>query len=111
MPQKSSHPTNSKHLSARDLIQKRIFLIRGQKVRLSTDLALLYGVEPRALVKAVKRNVDRFPQDCMFQLNKEEVESLKSHIVIISLGGHRPVRPYAFTREGMNMLSSILRSI
>jgi len=62
-------------------IERMILLIRGQKVMLSRDLAKLYGVEPRALIQAVKRNIDRFPSDFMFQLTKEEFDNLKSQIV------------------------------
>ena len=78
-------------------IEKRIFFLRGQKVMLSTDLAELYQVEPRILVQAVKRNIDRFPEDFMFQLTQEEFANLKSQIVISSWGGLRRATPYAFT--------------
>ena len=66
------------------LIEKQIVLLRGERVMLSTDLAALYGVEPRVLVQAVKRNLDRFPDDFMFQLTREELTNLKSQIVISS---------------------------
>ena len=91
-------------------IEQAILLIRGQKVMLSTDLAKLYQVEPRALVQAVKRNIDRFPRDFMFQLNKGEFSNLKSQIVISSWGGLRRARPFAFTEKGVAMLSTVLRS-
>jgi len=91
-------------------IEKRIYLFRGKKVMLSTDLADLYGVEVRAFVQAVKRNVMRFPEDFMFQLNEKEYDILKSQIVISSWGGARRARPYAFTEQGVAMLSSVLRS-
>jgi hypothetical protein len=91
-------------------IEKRIFLIRGHKVMLSNDLAELYEVEPRILVQAVKRNIDRFPEDFMFQLSQEEFSILKSQIVISSWGGLRRATPYAFTEQGVAMLSSVLRS-
>ncbi len=91
-------------------IQKRIFLLRGQKVMLSMDLADLYGVEVRALVQAVKRNRERFPEDFMFQLNKTEFANLKSQIVTSSWGGLRRAAPYAFTEQGVAMLSSVLKS-
>jgi len=78
-------------------IEKRIFTIRGHRVMLSPHLAELYGVEPRALVQAVKRNLDRFPEDFMFQLNEEEFQDLKSQFVISSWGGARRAFPYAFT--------------
>ncbi len=91
-------------------IERRIFLLRRQKVMLSPDLADLYSVEPRALVQAVKRNIERFPADFMFQLNGEEFSSLKSQIVTSSWGGLRRAAPYAFTEEGVAMLSSVLHS-
>jgi hypothetical protein len=93
-----------------EVIEQRILLIRGQKVMLSTDLAELYQVEPRVLVQAVKRNIARFPQDFMFQLTEEEFSNLKSQIVISSWGGLRRARPYAFTEQGVAMLSSVLNS-
>lgn len=97
------------HLVPTERIEKRIFLLRGRKVMLSSDLADLYGVEPRALVQAVKRNLERFPDDFTFQLENQEVRILKSQSVISSWGGLRS-NPYAFTELGIAMLSSILRS-
>jgi hypothetical protein len=91
-------------------IERSILLIRGHKIMLSTDLAELYGVEPRILVQAVKRNINRFPEDFMFQLSKEEFSNLKSQIVISGWGGLRRAAPYAFTEQGVAMLSSVLRS-
>ena len=91
-------------------IESRIFMLRGHKVMLSPDLADLYEVEPRALVQAVKRNVERFPSDFMFQLNAREFEHLKSQIVISSWGGLRRAAPYDFTEQGVAMPSSVLRS-
>src|SRR3989338_7722983 len=91
-------------------IEQRILLLRGCKVMLSTYLAELYEVEPRILVQAVKRNIERFPPDFMFQLNKAEFRNLKSQIVTSSCGGLRRANPYAFTEQGVAMLSSILRS-
>lgn len=91
-------------------IESRIFLIRGEKVMLSTHLAELYEVEPRALVQAVKRNRERFPDDFMFQLTRDEFAALKSQIVTSSWGGLRRATPYAFTEQGVAMLSSVLRS-
>ena len=84
--------------------------LRYLKVMLSTDLAELYEVETRVLMQAVKRNIDRFPEDFMFQLNQKEFENLKSQIVISSWGGARRAKPYAFTEQGIAMLSSVLRS-
>ena len=79
-------------------------LARGQKVMLSTDLAELYEVAPRVLVQAVKRNIQRFPQDFMFQLTRQEHANLKSQIVTSSWGGARRATPYAFTEQGVPML-------
>ncbi|MGO8745947.1 MAG: ORF6N domain-containing protein [Thermoguttaceae bacterium] len=93
-------------------IERAILLIRGHKVMLSPDLAEIYGVAPRALVQAVKRNSERFPEDFMFQLTKEELEILKSQTVISSAGnwgGARRATPYAFTEQGVAMFSSVLR--
>jgi len=91
-------------------IESSILLIRGHKVMLSPDLAALYAVEPRALVQAVKRNIERFPKDFMFQLTRAEFAGLKSQIVTSSWGGARRAPPYAFTEQGVAMLSSVLRS-
>jgi hypothetical protein len=79
-------------------------------VMLSTHLADLYGVVPKVLIQAVKRNMERFPEDFMFQLSAVEYENLKSQIVTSSWGGLRRARPYAFTEQGVAMLSSVLRS-
>ena len=91
-------------------IEPLIFLLRGQRVMWSHHLAKLYGVETRVLVQAVRRNIDRFPEDFMFQLTNEEFANLKSQIVISSWGGRRRAKPYAFTEQGVAMLSSVLRS-
>ena len=77
---------------------------------LSTHLAELYEVEPRALVQAVKRNIERFPPDFIFQLSKVEFQNLKSQIVTSNWGGLRRAAPYAFTEQGVAMLSSVLNS-
>ena len=92
-------------------IQSKIFLIRGQKIMLDRDLAKLYGVETRALNQSVKRNIRRFPDDFMFRLNKQEVGTWISQIVI-SNRAKKGIRqkPYAFTEHGILMLSSILNS-
>ena len=100
----------SDNLVPAEIIEKRIFLLRSQKVMLSVHLAELYQVEPRVLIQAVKRNIDRFPGDFMFQLSKEEFANLKSQFVISSWGGLRRSTPYAFTEQGVAMLSSVLRS-
>ena len=92
-----------------DAIRARILTIRGVQVMLDRDLAELYGVTTGALNQAVKRNMNRFPERFMFQLNKTEYADLKSQTVISSWGGSRS-RPYAFTEQGIAMLSSVLRS-
>ena len=91
-------------------IERAIFLIRRQKVMLDADLAELYGVETKVLVQAVKRNLTRFPEDFMFQLSQEEFAILRSQIVTSSDWGGRRYPPYAFTEQGVAMLSSVLRS-
>ena len=91
-------------------IESAIYLVRGHKVMLSTHLAALYGVEARVLVQAVKRNLERFPKDFMFQLTRTEFANLKSQFVISSWGGLRRAAPYAFTEQGVAMLSSVLKS-
>jgi hypothetical protein len=93
------------------IIENKIFLIRGYKVMLDEDIACLYQVETRSVVQAVKRNIDRFPLDFVFQLTDGESESLRSQTVIsnASRGGRRYL-PYVFTEHGVAMLSSVLRS-
>jgi len=95
-----------------EIIEKKILLIRGEKVMLDADLAELYGVETFNLNKAVKRNIDRFPEDFMFQLSKEEADSLRFQIGMskeTGRGGRRYL-PYVFTEQGVAMLSSVLNS-
>jgi len=102
--------TDKQSMIPSERIEKRIYFIRQQKVMLSIDLAVLYEVEPRVLIQAVKRNIERFPEDFMFQLSEKEFADLKSQIVISSWGGLRRATPYAFTEQGVAMLSSVLRS-
>lgn len=91
------------------IIQSKIYEIRGQQVMFDFDLAALYQVETRILNQSVKRNIKRFPEDFMFQLTVEEWQNLKSQFVISSWGGVRKL-PYAFTEQGVAMLSSVLNS-
>jgi len=95
-----------------EVIEKRIYLIRGQKVMFDADLAELYEVETGALNRAVKRNADRFPEDFMFSLSAAEHDSLRCQIGILNTrrGGHRKYLPYVFSEQGIAMLSSVLRS-
>ena len=91
------------------IVQNLIYEIRGQKVMLDADLARLYQVETKVLNQAVRRNIKRFPEDFMFQLDNKEFANLKSQIVTSSWGGRR-TPPLAFTEEGIAMLSSVLHS-
>ena len=112
-------------LVPQEIIEQKIFIIRAHKVMLSNDLANLYNVEARSLIQAVKRNRKRFPEDFMFQLTWKELKSLRSQIVILNSDGssvreeqrniprrgkHHKFLPYAFTEQGVAMLSSVLRS-
>ena len=99
----------SKEIIPIDRITQSIYFLRGQKVMLDFDLAALYRVATGALNRAVKRNRDRFPSDFMFQLRAEEVGNLKCQFGISSWGGRR-ASPYAFTEQGVAMLSSVLKS-
>lgn len=93
------------------LIERRIYLIRGHKVMIDVDLAELYGVPTHRLNEQVKRNRKRFPKDFMFQLTKDEAESLRSQTAISKVGrGGRRSLPYVFTEQGVAMLSSVLNS-
>ncbi len=91
------------------VLENKIYFLREQKVMIDSDLAELYEVETRVLNQAVTRNKERFPEDFMFQLNKDEWDNLKSQIVISSYGGRRTL-PFAFTEHGVLMLSSVLNS-
>ena len=93
-------------------IAAQIYMIRRQSVMLDADLAGLYGVETRVLVQAVKRNIDRFPEDFMFQLSKEELKNWRSQIVMSNPNAKMSLRrrPYAFTEHGVAMTASVLRS-
>ena len=133
-PRKSKRSEPHGALVPMERVERSILLLRGQKVMLDADLAELYGVEPRVLLQAVKRNVERFPADFAFQLTPKETAILRSQIVtsssgeaeksqeaarvqpilrsqfVISSWGGRRHRPYAFTEQGIAMLSSVLRS-
>ena len=94
-----------------EVIEKKIFLIRSNKVMLDSDLAELYCTTTKVLIQAVKRNIRRFPPDFMFQLNNQEVAGLRSQFVTSKIGrGGRRYLPYAFTEQGVAMLSSVLNS-
>jgi phage regulator Rha-like protein len=100
-----------KEMMVVEMIENKIYLLRGHKVMLDRDLAELYGVETRALIQAVKRNPARFPSDFMFQLTNQEVIGLRSQFVISKMArGGRRYMPYVFTEQGVAMLSSVLNS-
>ncbi|TLV00951.1 ORF6N domain-containing protein [Dyadobacter luticola] len=94
------------------VIQEKVLTIRGFKVMLDFDLAELYGVETKVLKQSVRRNLDRFPDDFMFELTKEEYQSLRSQIVTLEIGrgNYSKYLPFAFTEQGVAMLSSVLKS-
>jgi len=93
-------------------IERKIYVVRGRKVMLDSDLAELYGVPVKVLNQAVKRNSERFPEDFMFRLTKKEYDFLRSQIVTLKTGRgkHRKFLPNVFTEQGVAMLSSVLRS-
>ena len=99
-------------LVSTEKIESKIYIIRGQKVILDRDLAMLYGVETKVLNQAVRRNIARFPRDFMFQLVKEEADFLRSQFVTLESGRGRYSKymPYAFTEQGVAMLSSVINS-
>jgi hypothetical protein len=106
--------TNKTIIVPIERIENKIFLIRGRKVMIDRDLAELYGVETRILNRAVRRNIDRFPEDFMFKLNKKEVEIWQSQFLISQIGisswGGRRKAPLVFTESGVAMLSGVLNS-
>lgn len=101
---------NEQSLVPIERIDRSILLIRGEKVILDADLAELYGVETKALKRAVTRNIDRFPTDFMFQLTKEEYDFLRYQFGTLKRGQHSKYLPYAFTEQGVAMLSGVLNS-
>ena len=101
--------SGNQQLPVENKVESLIRVIRGQQVMLDRDLAELYGVETRRLNEQVKRNIERFPEDFMFQLTSNEFDNLKSQIAISSWGGVRKL-PYAFTEQGVAMLSGVLKS-
>src|SRR3989304_5470810 len=96
-------------LIPQQIIESKILILRGKKVMLDRDLAALYSVETKMLKRAVKRNIERFPEDFMFQLIEKEFDNLRCQIGTSSWGGQRYL-PYAFTENGVAMLSSVLNS-
>lgn len=93
-----------------EIIEQLIFMIRGQKVMLDRDLAELYGVETKQLKRTVRRNISRFPTDFMFELTKNEYDSLRCQIGTLKKGEHSKYLPFVFTEQGVAMLSSVLNS-
>ena len=101
--------THEKAIKNEGIVIDKIQIVRGKKVMLDEDLAELYEVQTKRLNEQVKRNIERFPSDFMFQLTKEEFENLKSQFATARWGGRRNL-PYAFTEHGVLMLSSVLKS-
>ena len=103
---------SGRYLIPQEIIESKILLIRGKKVMIDKDLAELYGVETRVLNQAVRRNIERFPEDFMFQLTKTEADSLRSQFVTLKKrrGQHSKYLPYVFIEPGVAMLSSVLNS-
>jgi phage regulator Rha-like protein len=102
--------TKSSSLIPIERIASKIYLLRGEKVLLDSDLAEMYCVETKSLKRAVRRNFERFPSDFMFQLKGEEYNSLRIHFGTLKRGQHSKYLPYAFTEQGVAMLSSVLNS-
>jgi len=101
--------SKSLEISSKRIVDK-IYMVRGHKIMLDTDLAQMYNVETKQLKRQVKRNIDRFPEDFMFELTNEEYQVLRSQIGTLKRGGHTKYLPYAFTEQGVAMLSSVLGS-
>ena len=93
-----------------EIIEQKIYLIRGKKVMLDKDLAVLYGVETKTLKRAVKRNIERFPEDFMFQLGIEETKILRYQFGTLEKGQYSKYLPFAFTEQGVAMLAGVLKS-
>jgi hypothetical protein len=102
--------TDQSALISAERVEQAILLLRGQKVMLDRDLAALYGVETKSLKRAVRRNSDRFPPDFMFELTAEEAQSVRCQFGTLQTGLHFRYLPYAFTEQGVAMLSSVLQS-
>lgn len=101
---------SNKELIPQEIIENRIYLIRGEKVMLDSDLAGLYGVKTKQLKRQVKRNIDHFPNDFMFVLSRKEYSILRCQIGTLKPGSHAKYFPYVFTENGVAMLSSVLNS-
>jgi hypothetical protein len=93
-----------------EMIENKIHVLRGKKVMLDSDLAALYEVETAQLKRAVRRNIDRFPEDFMFEMSKDEYETLRCQFGTLRWGEHAKYLPYAFTEQGVAMLSSVINS-
>ena len=93
-----------------EVVMNKIYIVRGQKVMLDSDLAELYQIETKYLKRQVKRNIERFPEDFMLELTKEEEDSLRCQFGTLKRGEHIKYLPYAFTEQGVAMLSSVLSS-
>ena len=103
-------PKKTEAIIPTEEIVNKIIVLRGERVIFDRNLAEMYCVETRVLKQAVRRNIDRFPNDFMFELNKEEQDSLRSQFVTLKRGQHSKYPPFAFTEQGVAMLSSVLNS-
>ncbi len=103
-------PKKTKAVIPVEAIVSKIINLRGERALLDRDLSKMYGVETRVLKQAVRRNIDRFPDDFMFELTKKEQDSLRSQFVTLKRGQHSKYPPFAFTEQGVAMLSSVLNS-
>jgi len=103
-------PKKTEAIIPTEAIVNKIIVLRGERVIFDRNLAEMYCVETRVLKQAVRRNIDRFPNDFMFELNKEEQDSLRSQFVTLKRGQHSKYPPFAFTEQGVAMLSSVLNS-
>lgn len=107
---KQKKKTHVMHLIPQDAIESKILFLRGEKAMLDNDLARPYDVETKQLKRAVKRNLERFPDDFMFRLTKNEYQALRRQNGTLKRGKHAKYLPYAFTEQGVAMLSSVLNS-
>ena len=102
-------PNKTKAIISEEAIANKIIWVRGERIMLDRDLAELYGVETKQLKRAVKRNLDRFPPDFMFELTLDEYNTLRCQTGTLKRGAHSKYRPFAFTEQGVAMLSTVLQ--
>ena len=105
-----THDQNTSTVVPDEVLMNKIYVIRGLKVMLDGDLSELYGVETKRLKEQVRRNIERFPSDFMFELSDEEYMQIKTHFTHLGRGEHSKYKPFAFTEHGVLMLSTVLNS-